>query len=342
MSALVGTLAVLTLVWLALFALTSLAITSFWPALMPILAEGAAPAARARRFVALALVPWLVPTLVVSAILWPGFADLAGGHADHCLAHGPHLHLCLAHPRIALTPGLALALAGPGAWVLVWIGPRIAWGVRALRDGARLQSLPHEQIAPDVRRIESPRAFCFTAGMLAPTIHISDGLWRGLAPVERAVVLAHERAHARRRDPLTRLLAAIGSLGLGTRARHALLEALDRASERACDEIAAALVGDRLLVAETLLAVERLAGRAPARVKPAFGGTALQERVLALASRETGDLDERGDRGRQNAGADEVGLAALSLIGMSSVLWVIGLRLHHGLEHALARILSIL
>ena len=67
--------------------------------------------------------------------------------------------------------------------------------------------------------------------------------------------------------------------------RRALQAELVLASEQTCDEAAARQVGDRLAVAETILAVERLLARAriPEHVALAsFGGSAVEARVRSL------------------------------------------------------------
>jgi hypothetical protein len=51
-----------------------------------------------------------------------------------------------------------------------------------------------------VYEAEEPEAFC--AGLLRPQIYISTGALRALSGSELSAVVAHERHHARRRDPL--------------------------------------------------------------------------------------------------------------------------------------------
>src|SRR5262249_50433237 len=58
--------------------------------------------------------------------------------------------------------------------------------------------------------VEEPQAFVL--GMLKPRVYLSQGLLETLSPDDLRLVLAHEKAHARRRDPLRRFVAAVGLL----------------------------------------------------------------------------------------------------------------------------------
>ncbi len=87
---------------------------------------------------------------------------------------------------------------------------------------------------------EIPRAFCH--GLLRPRVFISNGTLDALSPPELEALLAHERHHARRRDPLRLALARV--LGGGLFFLPVLPRLLERYAEEA--EIAAdeAALGD--------------------------------------------------------------------------------------------------
>ncbi len=123
-----------------------------------------------------------------------------------------------------------------------------------------------------------------TAGLFRPLVLVSTGLRRALVPEHLDVVLEHERAHARRRDPLRMAVAALLAAGHLPGTRRLLLSDLALACEQAADEEAAAAVGDRVRVAETIVAVERLMGSVPARLRAAtgMGGSSAQARVEGL------------------------------------------------------------
>ena len=100
------------------------------------------------------------------------------------------------------------------------------------------------------------------------------------------MVLAHERAHVRRRDALVgsvvRALAVVHLPWVG----RWLVQELEVAAEQACDEEAARFVTDRVTVAAAILTVERAAQHAATRalapVAVAFGARAVERRVEAL------------------------------------------------------------
>ena len=276
-----GTLALAVIAWIGFALATSFGCALAWPALRrPLLRVE--PERRARWLLALAAAPTIVPLLLLALCLAPGFMSLVGLREDHCLRQAGHVHLCFAHPRLPLTPPLGALLAASFA-ALVASGAR---GARRLarwhRELAGLRLTGGAGLAPGVRRIESERPFSVTLGLWRPEIVVSTALVESLSPGQLAIVLDHERAHARRRDSLWRLVAAVLSRPHAPGVRRALLSELAVASEQACDE-AAGRHGDRLDVAETILAVERLLGHGPPHPSLAgFGGSAVEERVRSL------------------------------------------------------------
>ena len=102
---------------------------------------------------------------------------------------------------------LVLALAGVGLAVPVRAVRSIWRQARATRRLLRV--LPVTRVSPGSPSVvtvehEAPLAFC--AGYRRPRVYVSTGTQCLLAPAELAAVLAHERHHARRRDPLRLLL----------------------------------------------------------------------------------------------------------------------------------------
>jgi Zn-dependent protease with chaperone function len=328
-SALLATLA-LTLLCGAGFALLSAAAAALAWRLFRGPIERAHPVWRARIAFVLAVAPALLPALVLTLVLAPGFAGALGFAPDHCLAHGGHVHLCFAHPHAALTLPLA-------AWLALCAG---AFGVTALRRARRLagwrrqlasfRSAASERLAPGVRLIPSARPFSVTVGLLRPEIWISTALRAQLDQEALEAVLAHERAHRRRRDALRRVLAHALSRPHWPGVRRALLAQLSLASEQACDEAAARSTGDRLQVAETLLAVERLLSNAPAFEHPAwasFGGGELAARVHRLVEAQ---------------GAEPEAVSLWLWFAAAVVVCALAQPLHHATEHALGWLLRTL
>ncbi len=321
MSALLATLGFLLAAWLGFVALTSLTVSVLWRVLATRL-RAAHARQRANAAFAAALAPSAVPSLLVLACLAPSFATLFDDHGDHCLEHADHPHLCLVHAVGALeAPGallLCIALAGLTIGLV-----KAAARVRRTRLFlARLGQPATRATDGGVVYLRASRPFSFVAGLLHPRIYLSTGLTQTLAPDQIEIVLAHERTHQARRDPLRRAAAEAFSLALPPPIRRAILDELALASEQVCDEAAAAL-DDRLAVAETLVAVERLAepARPPALAAlPAFGDSTIAARVHSLL--EAPRVDRSWRAGRKIA-------AAAMLAG----LWLAAEPLHHLTEH---------
>lgn len=126
-----------------------------------------------------------------------------------------------------------------------------------------------------------------TAGLSRPEVYISSTLVTALPSDMFGIIVAHERAHVRRRDGLLQFAAHIASLLHLPWVRRRLLADLSLACEQACDEAAAREIGDRLRVAETLVAISRLsvpATRVAALGALSFGGGNLVPRIEALLS----------------------------------------------------------
>jgi Zn-dependent protease with chaperone function len=321
-SAELATLARTLLAGLVLTAAVSLATALVWPVLRRRLAR-AHPAERARAAWLVSAAPALLSAWGVALCLAPGALGALGLRADHCALHPDHPHLCFAHTAGALSPALAAFLALAAA-SLVAAGAR---GLRALlrarRALARLAP-GASAVGPGVAFVESRVPFSFAAGLLRPRVLVATALIGSLPLEQLRAVIEHERAHARRRDPLARLLARALSWAHLPALRRSLLAELALASEQACDAEAARYVGDRVAVAEAILAVERLvAGQmAPEGAGlAAFGESSVAERVRELLAPE---LTASG-RGVRRA------TVALPLLAGA----LLADPLHHAMEHLL-------
>lgn len=127
---------------------------------------------------------------------------------------------------------------------------------RALRQSAR----QHGQLSPsaDFYRLPSDRPLCFTVGLFRPAIYVTDRLLEALSARDQAVMLGHEQAHLRRRDPLLRPLLVLFYSFFLLPGASLLLRDWSRAAERACDAEAGRRVGSRAEVAGALVRVARL------------------------------------------------------------------------------------
>jgi Zn-dependent protease with chaperone function len=133
--------------------------------------------------------------------------------------------------------GLGLLMAGAAAWRLV----RELLADRSFRR-ALAASPPAPLDGAWVITDERPQAFC--AGLLRPRVYFSTGALELLDPPALAAVLAHERHHARRHDPLRLACGRVLAAGLffipGMRR---LVERQDALAEISADEAAVLTAG---------------------------------------------------------------------------------------------------
>jgi Zn-dependent protease with chaperone function len=204
---------------------------------------------RARLWLALAFAPALSAALVPFAAFgpWLGLAH------DHCLdqVHG-HAHLCFAHPAVSASPLLGLPAAALGALVVTRAGRTLTVVARSWRVGRALTAVVTERIGDAwVVPVSVPQAFVI--GFLRPRLFVTRGLLERSEGLE--AIVAHERSHVRRRDPLRRLLAG-AALGFHLPGIAGALERrLGVAHEMAADEDAAGELGSAICVAESLVGV---------------------------------------------------------------------------------------
>ena len=255
------------------------------PRLRPVLAR-LAPARRARVLTALCLAPLEGGVGLALACLLPSLYSALWPTLDHCTRHADeHLHLCLAHPPAAAMGLTAVLVGTAGLSLLVLRGaPGILRLLRAHRILVRLRGASMQDLT-GVRSVDSDAIFSFAGGLVHPDIYLSRGLRERLVPAQLAAVLEHERAHVRRRDVLRRHAAQLGALLHTPGTARSLLSALELACEEACDAEAAAALGDRVQVAQAIVAVARLGPRPPtalAATVAGFTADALTHRVAAL------------------------------------------------------------
>lgn len=217
------------------------------------------PRQRANALLGWAVAPVGVGLFFTTLLFIPSLTSHLGIHAGHCHNHTERLpHICLINPllsdsetlpwylAVALTALLAGFLVAQGAYLY-----KIARFKAALHYAGRVAGADHSLFL-----WKKPAAI--TVGFWVPKIYISSSLAHAVSAEHFQVILAHEQGHVRHRDPLRQYLGfALSSLYL-SRARQRILKDLTLATEQACDEEAAQITGDRLHVAETIAAVERL------------------------------------------------------------------------------------
>lgn len=282
--------------------------------------DAMAPAAHARVVLLLALLPALASAAIMTAALAPAF----GWIADHCLPGGDphaHPHICAHHvggwpalPLLAIAAAFGARVAGSlcalARTLLVHAAAR-----RGLDEATRTQH-GRTRVLP----LQAPQAFVL--GVLRPTLYVTRGLLSAAHVQHLDAVLAHERAHLRRADPL-RMLIANAALAFHLPGIAAALRArLLRAQEMAADVEAAAAVGSRTRVAQALVELARAQHALPG-LALAFGACNVEARVRRL-------LDERPHRDAPSGSSLLLGVACALAVLASQADAV-----HHAVERML-------
>jgi Zn-dependent protease with chaperone function len=246
--------------------------------------EGWSPVARHRTLLAFGALPAFLAALSTFAVLLPSVLAGFWPQLDHCLVHRGHVHLCLHHPFGPAGGWSSWIVAAGLAWLLAVIGIELEGWFSARRWLATIRATGHWDPKLSAWVLPVAQPICLTLGALHPVLVLSRGFLESASPAELGVALSHERAHVLRRDGLINFLARLLTLSLLPRSRRRLLSALELAGERSCDEAAAAAVGDRLQVAEALLAMEqRLSGAPPPEpFAVGLGPSSVPERIEAL------------------------------------------------------------
>jgi Zn-dependent protease with chaperone function len=183
----------------------------------------------------------------------------------------------------------------PGALILAFVSTSLVAGLwtllsqiigtrRALRQlGSpivRPQRLADvaDALGVDVVLIDDPRCFCCCAGVLHPYVIISTEMLSRLEDEELTAVLAHERAHALRRDPARAAAVRVAARALFylPMASHLADKALV-ASELGADSSATRAAGQDALVGALLKVL--------GEIRPALGSATEMASLDALDSR---------------------------------------------------------
>ncbi len=278
---------------------------------------------------ALAFVPIAAATGMALPVLSP--EALLG--RCHCIAHPHHLHLCLEHASfswaLVVTAAIGLAALVPRARALVALGRdyflTASWASE-LRTSATLEV---EGTRIDV--VEEAGAHAWTVGVGRPRVVVCRSLWSSLDADGRAAVIAHERAHLARRDPMMLVLLRAATCFLPTSAADRLLRGWRRAAEVACDRLAARWVGDAGAVASALVVCGRLQlDRSSHRAAMGVAQDDLELRVRALLDDGVLPLEPAAKRG------DLASALSVAAFGGVLVAVALGHDAHHALETALS------
>jgi Zn-dependent protease with chaperone function len=183
----------------------------------------------------------------------------------------------------AYVPPLLVILASALAWAL-------RFGLVALRTKRELARLPRVSVPPKLVRTAkavglarfdcvgggSPVAFC--AGVVRPTVFISEAAVAGLSEAELLAVLHHEADHARRHEPLRRaaltaaaeVLTFLPIVGWWSERQIARSElSADAAAERMVGR--SALAGALLVMTRPAIPLAAFVGHAELRARRLLG-----------------------------------------------------------------------
>ena len=214
--------------------------------------------------------------------------SLLGGHLgmeDHCPAHGHHLHLCLYHGATWAQQGWAVAvLAGACAAVVLGMGRRLVrvFGARLALRRLTQVAQPFSGHGASVSVVPADTVFCFTAGVRTPRIFVSSAAWDHLDSEERRAVIEHELAHVAHGDVWFRALLGAMALFGAPFLTGRLLSAWELATERACDQKSARVVGNSAFVASALVKLARAAKRRAPVFAASFPSGDVVERVESV------------------------------------------------------------
>jgi Zn-dependent protease with chaperone function len=180
----------------------------------------------------------------------PALVALVGGLVVARLAWHPGRAIC-GQMTVAGCLGVAVlvvAALGVIAWAVraAWLATTAARAVAGLPRGpspAPLVAAVGRSGVGNVVCLDSPAASAFCAGLLRPRVFVTSGMVAALAAEELDAVLVHEVEHARRRDPLRRLVGRAAADVLfwlplvGWWTRHRLEDAELAADRAAIDRV---------------------------------------------------------------------------------------------------------
>ncbi len=241
----------------------------------------------------LALFPFLAGIYVAALTLMPSISHELGFSLDHCHMHGDtHGHLCWYHPPTFVWMSwqgfCAVVFAGFTAWKVAFALYR---GYQQHRYSRTLLSFADAQ-GESVYRIESDMPSAFTLGLLRPKVIVSSSLIDSLTREELSVVQRHELAHQQHRDPLRLWLFNLVACVFTPKVRTHLHKAMELTIEQLADARVAQAATDPVLIAQTLVKVNRLTARFLAQRSTValchFGASAIEQRIEQLMSAKPG------------------------------------------------------
>lgn len=222
---------------------------------------------------------------LVSAAIWlPALVStlfVLGACLDYWMAKPFPL---LAHARLPPVRNVSFVVS----LVFCGVGAHLAYGAIRIYRRVRSSRTAHLDLrrlatsgADDSLLIPLEEPCAFVIGFVRPRVVVSRGLRTCLSEAEVEIILAHERAHARRRDPLRQLLASIGLLWHVPGISSCLDGTFRLCQELIADRAAVSKSADKQRVANTLVRYAKLRPRMTIPA-PAFGDSGIAKRVRSL------------------------------------------------------------
>ncbi|MFD0740373.1 cytochrome c oxidase assembly factor Coa1 family protein [Lysobacter koreensis] len=296
-------------------ALASALLHALWQDALLAVAAWCALAAMARASAALrhtVAMGFLVAMVLVPAVAFLRFWQQPGTQVNAGLVPA------MTAPRIDAIPGVFVQESGPvaGVLTLLWLlgvllmllrhcGGLQFVGALARRPYTALPQEWQQRVDALQRALGISRAVTvrlaqdvvapFTARLLRPVIWLPLSLLARLPAEQLEALLAHELAHIRRLDWLWNGVQCVieallffhpGVWWLGRRIR--------REREHACDDLAVAVCGDAIALAEALVALERQRPSFPRLVLAAQGGSLMQRITRLLSGSRSSGPPSRG------------------------------------------------
>lgn len=227
--------------------------------------------------------PFWLPAACIALAFAPAVLAALTGGADHCsTASAHHHHMCFVHPPLVshsvaawLTPALVFVpmVLGLGLFVL-----------RALRQERMARSLISltrpAPCDPDALLLETDESMALTVGLWRPRVLLSSGLLARISAGTLKVILAHEKAHVRRRDTVLAVADRLVATLYPRVVCAPLLADIALGTEQACDVAAAEELGE-VEVACALREVLRMGMATPA-FGISIGSSPIEARVAYL------------------------------------------------------------
>jgi len=153
----------------------------------------------------------------------------------------------------------------------------------------RIDRASHARLAPGIQLIESSKSLAFSLGLSKSFAVLSTELVRALAPSQLTIICAHERIHLRYHDNWYKWVLQMLCGFQFPRVKNTLLSEHAVALELRADQQVAQHTQDRIAVAETIIAVQRLMKPLSASEPLCqFMGTAVERRVQSLLAQSRG------------------------------------------------------